>query len=203
MAKISVIIPASKDEKAHEQLENIFESFEVIISEGSNRANAMNLGALKANADFLWFVHADTELNSQHIKALQSAIENKPNCLHYFDLQFANDASKLIKLNEVGANIRSRFFGIPWGDQAFCVSKNIFEELGRYDEIAEYGEDHLLVWKAHQQGVKLNRIAEPIITSARNYKKHGWLKLTALRQYLWIKQALPELFKLIKIKLGL
>lgn len=203
MANIAVIIPVGKDERAHEKLQQVFEEFEVIASKGSSRANAMNLGAQKTDAEFLWFVHADTELSQLHIEALKNALKDNPDCLHYFDLKFSGEASKLIKLNEIGANIRSRFLGIPWGDQVFCISKQLFEKLGKYDENAEYGEDHLLVWKAHQQGVKLNRIAEPIITSARKYKQVGWLKLTALRQYLWLKQAIPELWKLAKIKVGL
>jgi hypothetical protein len=97
-----------------------------------------------------------------------------------------------MSLNSFGANIRSRLFKLPWGDQAFCLSKKRFQQLGCYDETTPYGEDHLLVWQAHQKKVKLHHIPLAVITSGRQYKKNGWLKLTVQRQYLWLKQAIPE-----------
>jgi GT2 family glycosyltransferase len=93
-----------------------------------------------------------------------------------------------MKINSWGANMRARFFGIPFGDQGFCIEKQLFETLGGYSETAPYGEDHLFVWRAHKAGVKLNRVPARLTTSARKYQQNGWLKTTLLHQYLWIKQ---------------
>ena len=203
MPKISIIIPTHKNETAHQKLTEFFETLkdpelEVILCSGKNRANAMNQGATEAQNEFLWFVHADTTLNIDHINILQKQLQEKPDRLHYFDLSFQEDGPWLTKMNAIGANIRSRLFGIPWGDQAFCLPKETFNVLGPYDESALYGEDHLLVWKAHQNKIKLNRISIPVKTSARQYHKKGWLSLTFKRQYLWMKQALPQFVKLIR-----
>lgn len=201
MTKISVIIPLHDQETAHHALLVFFQSLndpdlEIISSTGVNRAQAMNIGAAKAKGDFLWFVHADTILIDAHIAALKLAISNHPDCLHYFELSFQEKG--ITALNSFGANLRSRLFGLPWGDQAFCLSRSIFKKLGGYNETAPYGEDHLLVWKARQEKVKLNHIPLAIKTSARQYKKEGWANLTLKRQYLWIKQAIPEFIQWIK-----
>jgi hypothetical protein len=204
--KISVIIPMHANETAHHGLVQFFETYddlEIILSEGFNRAQAMNKGAQQAKCDYLWFVHADTKLSEINIKKLVRALDLYPQQIHYFDLKFSQDAPCLTYLNGWGANIRSQFLGLPWGDQAFCVSREVFLLLGEYDETLQYGEDHMLIWKAHHKSIKLNRINESIETSARQYKKKGWLALTVTRQYLWVKQALPPFFKLIKIKVRL
>lgn len=204
--KIYVIIPIHDNETAHQNLISFFESlndpdFKVIVSSGKNRANAMNKGVKDTSDSFLWFVHADTNLTIQHVNDLKNSLKQYPDSLHYFDLIFAKDGPFLTKLNSIGANIRSQIFGLPWGDQALCLSNKIFQDLGGYDETLPYGEDHILVWNAHHNKIKLSRITRPLQTSARQYQKKGWLFLTIKRQYLWLKQAIPELIKLIKIRI--
>ena len=201
MLKISIIIPYHSQETTHHTLIDFFQnlnddSFEIIPITGTSRANAMNNGARKAQNNFLWFVHADTTLNSHHIENLKKSLTNYPRRIHYFDLKF--DGNFLTKINSIGANIRSRIFKLPWGDQAFCLSKENFCKLGKYDETVRYGEDHLLIWKAHQKRIKLKRIPATLTSSAREYTKQGWFNLTFKRQYLWIKQAAPEFIKWVK-----
>jgi glycosyltransferase involved in cell wall biosynthesis len=199
--KISIIIPIYDQETEHHKLLDFFHrlndsDLEIITTTGVSRAHAMNAGAVKATGDFLWFVHADTILLNAHIAALKLAVSNHPDCLHYFELSFQEKG--ITAMNSFGANIRSALFRLPWGDQAFCLSKDIFDDLKGYNESAAYGEDHLLVWKAHQKKIKLNHIPLAVKTSARQYKKRGWLNLTTKRQNLWIKQAIPEFLKWLK-----
>ena len=101
-----------------------------------------------------------------------------------------------MQLNEWGAWFRSQVLGIPFGDQGFCLHRKLYEQIGKFPESAEYGEDHLLVWHARQAGIKLRCTGSALTTSARKYKHHGWGALTLKFQFLWIKQALPELWKL-------
>lgn len=200
MPKISIIIPIHPDETAHHPLITFLEKrndpdIEVIVTSGKNRANAMNIRASEAAHHYLWFVHADTKLEEKHIIALQNQLKQKPNHIHYFDLKFDKDGPWLTHLNTIGANIRSHLFGLPWGDQALALSKEIFKNLDHYNENLLYGEDHALILHAHKNKIKLNAINIPLITSAREYRKKGWFKLTLLRQYLWIKLTIQEWFK--------
>jgi hypothetical protein len=155
------------------------------------RARQMNLAARSTTASHLWFVHADTDLDTAAVTCLQDAVRREPDALHYFDLRF-RDGSPLMMVNQVGVWVRTRVFGLPFGDQAFCLPRAALERLGGYDESVSYGEDHLLVWQAARGGLPLRRVGATIGTSARKYVERGWLETTIKHLYLTYKQAIPQ-----------
>ncbi len=124
------------------------------IEATQGRAAQLNAGAAAAQGRFLWFVHADSCLSPWVIKQLLVGISDRPQALHCFRLHFDNAGglTNRIKLNAVGANLRSRWLKVPFGDQGFCLSAQLFEQLGGYNETVAYGEDHLLVWQARRAG---------------------------------------------------
>lgn len=166
------------------------------VQEGSNRAAQMNAAAKQATGAYLWFLHADSRLHRTTIPALLKVIVTAPQALFYADLVFLSPALPLMTLNAWGANFRSRILGMPFGDQGLCIHKNSFHELGGYPENTAYGEDHLFVWYARQQGIKLCPINAPLYTSARKYQINGWLATTLNHLTLTFKQAFPEWKKL-------
>ena len=201
MKKISVIIPLSKDEVEHKDLiSSIHDDIEIILSSEETRAISLNKGAEKSTGEYLWFLHADSEIDSHAISALQKAIQKNPASLLYFDLTFAKNSSPIMILNAWGAWLRSHILKVPFGDQGFCISRKLFENIGGFPEGIEYGEDHLFVWRARQKNISIKSVGAKIYTSARKYKKYGWLKTTLMHQYLWIKQAWPEWRKLHRQK---
>ena len=56
-------------------------------------------------------------------------------------------------INAFGAHLRSRWFGMPFGDQGFLAPRTTFETLGGFDETVGRGEDHAFVWTARHAGV--------------------------------------------------
>lgn len=164
------------------------------------RANQLNGGAAAAGGDYLWFLHADTLLTEDNVTTLQHRLGRYPLRLYYFDLYFSDKSTRWLRLNEWGARLRSNWLGAPFGDQGLCLSRQQFEQLGGYDPDAAYGEDHLLVWHARQQGIRLCRCATPLATSARKYQQRGWGALTLTYQRLWIKQAWPQWLTLLRNK---
>lgn len=197
---VSIIIPLAPEETAHEILLNDLKNSkaEIILCAEGTRAKSMNKGAAQAQKRFLWFLHADSRINDKNIHQLDLSLQKYPDALHYFDLAFDNGG--LVSLNAWGANMRSRIFGVPYGDQGFCVSKQNFEIAGYYRKDLDLAEDLMFIWQARQNGLKLKRIPAKIKTSARKYETHGWLKLTALYQWIWVKKSLPEVWKLIRGK---
>lgn len=171
------------------------------VTSPQGRAVQQNTGAAAANRDFLWFLHADSRVTPDALRALETALKTAPDALHYFHLKFKNDGPGVMWINEWGERFRSQVLGIPFGDQGFCLQRRCFDRIGRFPEDAPYGEDHLLVWHARQSGVKLHYTNAALTTSARKYVRHGWGSLTLKYQYLWIRQAVPELGKLIRLKL--
>ena len=183
--RISIIIPVASQEA---QLDVLLDDLKSIktrskssASEGT-RTKSVKAGEAKARNVFLWFLHADSRVSEDNLNALAQSLQQEPDGLHYFDLAF--DKLGLLALNAWGANMRSRLFGTPFGDQGFCIAKAQFEKAGGYPENVPYGEDLLFVWCMRQVGIRLNRIPSKLVTSARKYDIHGWLKLTLLYQWL-------------------
>ncbi len=193
---ISIIIPVGPGESALEallgDLRPIEKEAELIVIRGSSRGKQQNDGARKATRNFLWFLHADSRLSSKTLAALLGSLGKNPHALHYFNLKFLPDRPPLMFINEIGCWIRSRIFGVPFGDQGFAVSKEIFETLGGFPENVPYGEDHLFVWRARQKGIPLRNTGTSLYTSARRYAKTGWAKLTWAYARRWTCQAWPE-----------
>ena len=144
--RLSVIVPLADDEKMRPDLsscipndtEIIFASrcpppadwkdgkSKWLVCKRSGRAAQMNIAAAAAKGRFLWFVHADTRLPDDAEEKLSRAIAVKPLALHYFDLNFY-DGGWRMALNGWGVRLRCAFFNNPFGDQAFCVSREVFK----------------------------------------------------------------------------
>jgi GT2 family glycosyltransferase len=105
-----------------------------------------------------------------------------------------------MKLNQLGSWMRSHLGGMPFGDQGFCLRREIWERLGGFDTHAAYGEDHLFVWKARRAGVPLRPTGGTLRTSARKYREQGWLSTTTRHFQLTALQAIPEWLKLVRAR---
>lgn len=173
-----MIIPVWQQETELERLRSDLANTgaEIIPVSAGSRAKSLNQGATQASHDILWFVHADTRIKPDNIQALHRSLQHSPNALHYFKLQFAETG--LSALNAYLANVRSAWFGLPYGDQALCLTKQQFKLTGGYPEDTSYGEDLLFVRKAKQLNIALCCTQSTIISSARKYNTQGWLKTT-------------------------
>ena len=220
MLSISVVIPLAPGEEAWKELVpqlELPEGSEILLSCGSwkpetsdfpvkvvqggaGRAEQMNIGAGVAANDVLWFLHADSRLDGKVITRLLHCLAADTDALYFFGLRFLGDGPAVVRLNEWAVRLRADWLKIPFGDQGFCVSKRLFQDLGGYREDVRTGEDHMFVWQARQQGYSVIRVEADIFTSARKYKKNGWLFTTALHIWLTLKQGVPELLKLMKIR---
>ncbi len=159
------------------------------------RALQMNAGARATKKKFLWFLHADSRLEEHAISSLVKALRRDEEALYYFELQFLSDGPSWMFINEFGCWLRSRVMGVPFGDQGFCLSRAQFEKIGGFPVGADYGEDHLFVWRARQQGLRLRCTGAVLQTSARRYAQTGWAKLTWQYAHRWSRQAFPEWLK--------
>jgi hypothetical protein len=171
-------------------LEQLPADFEIVLAKGGSRASAMNAGAARATGACLWFVHADTLLGRNAVGRLRAMARTRPEQVGYFDIRF--DGGGIMRLTDLGVLFRSRVLGLPFGDQALAMPSALFQRLGGYREDAPYGEDHLLVWRAHQLGVPVMSLRAVVGTSALKYRTRGWLRMTLRHLWLTIRQAWPE-----------
>lgn len=151
----------------------------LILHAPCGRAAQQNAGAREADREWLWFLHADCVLAAETLPALARFIDTHANALGYFDLRFLDDGPAWMRINAFGTRLRSRWLGLPFGDQGFVLPRAAFERLGGFDTALAIGEDHDLIWRARRAQLPLRPIGAPLFTSARKYAEHGWWKTTA------------------------
>jgi rSAM/selenodomain-associated transferase 2 len=148
------------------------------------RARQLNAGVKQTSRRWLWLLHADSRLTPNTTAELQRFIQSDGQGLGYFRLKFAADGRQPTGLNAWGANVRSRCLGLPFGDQGFVVDKAVFEQLHGFDEAVTLGEDLDFVVRLQSAGLSLQELPAELITSARRYRQHGWLRTTL--RHLWL-----------------
>ena len=150
----------------------------VLTSEAS-KATQMNTGAAEATSNVLLFLHADTRLPKNFENCVLAALARDEICAGAFSLGIDSDAGGLRFIERV-ANWRSRFFQMPYGDQALFVSRNLFHEIGGYPEYPIM-EDFELVRRLKRKG-KIVILPESVLTSPRRWLNYGILKTWLLNQ---------------------
>ncbi len=160
------------------------------------RARQQNTGARAAGREWLWFVHADTRLTPEALPALRTFLQRGEPALGWFRLRFEADGPRRLqwamRANAAGANVRSRWLGLPFGDQGLVLPRREFDRLGGFDTDLAYGEDHALVWRARRGGLPLRGIDAALVTSPRRYAERGWLRTTLRHLRLTAAQAWRE-----------
>ncbi len=143
------------------------------------RGRQMNRAATRVtDAHWLWFLHADSRPCPQVLPAALALSRISADALCWFRLAYAADGPWLTRLNAAAANLRSRWLGMPYGDQGLILPQTWFERLGGFREDLERGEDLDLVVRAQKSGLGLRQLDGRITTSARRYAEQGWLKTT-------------------------
>lgn len=160
-----------------------------VITAPRGRACQLNAGAAAARGRWLWLLHADSRLSTAVLPTLAGFIARDEDLLGFFDLRFDGDGPALTRLNALGANLRARWLGLPFGDQGFVLRAATLRRLGGFDECVPSGEDHRLVWQARAAGLPLRRLPAALSTSARQYHRRGWLATTTQHLWLTVQQA--------------
>lgn len=164
----------------------------VALSAPAGRAHQLNAGIAAAQGDWLWLLHADSRLCADTLPALQAHLATGSRALGWFRLAFRDDGPGLTRLNALGANLRARWLGLPFGDQGFVLRRDDAERLGAFDPSLAFGEDHAWVWRARRIGLPLREIHGALATSARKYAERGWLRTTLRHLRLTAQQARQE-----------
>ena len=151
----------------------------------AGRGVQMNTGARAATTDVLLFLHADTILPANAFNTILDVCRDKEIVAGAFDLVIDGQHPGF-RLIEKTATLRSRVTRIPFGDQAIFIKAGCFRRLGGYKPIALM-EDVDIMLRIRQRGHRIRFISDPVVTSARRWKKEGMI-YTTIRN--WILQLL-------------
>jgi len=154
-----------------------------IVSSNGGRAGQMNAGARESCGSLLLFLHADTALPAGYDSCIRRILSDRSIVAGAFRL--AIDAPGIsFRIIEYGANLRSKYFHLPYGDQALFMRRQDFNRAGWFPEIALL-EDFSLIRKMQKLGrVALAPLA--VKTSARRWLRQGIFYTTILNQLILI-----------------
>ena len=192
--KVSIIIPTFNEESClGHTLEHIqqLSPYEVIISDGGSndktfeiaknfteklvtgptgRAVQMNTGARIATGDIFLFLHADSRIDPNSYEKMLFFMTHSEKIGGAFSLHIDSEKRNL-RLIAWLANIRSKYLGMTYGDQAFFVRKPIFQNMNGFSEFP-ICEDIDFFKRLRKLGsvILLN---EKVFTSPRRWNKEG------------------------------
>ena len=136
----------------------------------AGRGPQLMAGAGIAKGDWYLFLHADTELGGDWPLAVKAHLRN-PDEAGYFKLRF-DERGPFPVMVAAWANLRSRVFRMPYGDQGLLIHRELYEAIGGYPD-QPLMEDVAI---CRRIGRRLTRLSAEAVTSADRYVRDGWLR---------------------------
>lgn len=144
-----------------------------LVTVDAGRGRQLRAGTARARAPLLCVLHADVRLPPETVRALDELARELPARACAFRLRI--DAGGLpYRVVEIAANARSRFLGLPYGDQGLVVRRSTLDAVGGYADVPLM-EDVMLVRALRVQGRVVLR-KERVIVSARRWQRDGVLR---------------------------
>ncbi|MCA9009385.1 MAG: TIGR04283 family arsenosugar biosynthesis glycosyltransferase [Planctomycetaceae bacterium] len=148
----------------------------------SGRGRQMNAGAAMARGEVLLFLHADSKLPSDFAQTILKSVESGYRA-GAFRLRI-DDPHWAFRLVEFGANLRSRWLRLPYGDQALFVRSEDFFAMGGFRNWPLM-EDFEFVQRLRSRG-RLMIASSSSTVSARRWQRIGVFKATLINQIILI-----------------
>lgn len=168
-----IVVDGGSTDKTAQLMED--QSQAILITSEKGRARQMNAGSKIASGKILYFLHADSEPPKDFDRFITEEYTNlnKAGC---FCMKFDKDHWLL---NLMGWFTKINHKACRGGDQSLFVEKQLFDELGGFDESFIVYEDNDLIEKLYQKD-QFVVIKEWLTTSARRYEEYGIWKINYL-----------------------
>ncbi|XP_078676708.1 uncharacterized protein LOC144913707 [Branchiostoma floridae x Branchiostoma belcheri] len=166
-----------------------------LVASPKGRGMQLNAGSQHATGDYLLFLHADTQLPSSWQRDAHRTL-CRPGVVvgaFPFGLDVVEDSSHSnsdswwfrvqMRLLQWGTNLRASFFELPYGDQALFMTRRQFQAAGGFPEFPLLEDVEMLARLKRCGHVGITE-GSGVITSARRFRKHGYLKVTSLNTFI-------------------
>ncbi|RPJ61861.1 MAG: glycosyltransferase [Acidobacteria bacterium] len=151
-----------------------------VVTSPPGRARQMNAGSGIASGGIFVFLHADTILPSGYAHFIRESLSDPRVAGGAFSFRL-DRRSPLLRLTEIGANLRSHWLSLPFGDQALFVRASTFREMGGFP-LYPIMEDVEFVRRLRKRG-QVRVLNEPIVTSSRLWQQLGPFKVMTLHAF--------------------
>ena len=174
---VLVVDGGSLDETVHAAREGGAQ----VMRSRTGRARQMNAGTGLLHAPWLLFLHADSRLDREALRAIERHVRADRRDAACFALAI-DHRHPFYRLVEAGQRVRSRRAGLVYGDQGLLIPRDLFCEVGPYPD-EPIMEDVILNRRLLDAG-RLRSLPARISTSPRRYEEQGrirgWLRNVAL-----------------------
>ena len=143
-----------------------------VLQSERGRAQQMNLGEKHAKGAILYFIHADCLPPETYLADVQKAVlEGFP--IGCYRSKF-DSRNPLLKMNAFFTRFKPLY--CRGGDETLFVTKDVFQELGGYDENYCIMEEYAFIKKAYAL-YPFKIIPKYILISARKYETNTWIRV--------------------------
>lgn len=149
------------------------------------RGQQLHAGALQAEGDVLWFVHADTLPPAHALEAMRGALDDASIVGGNFGLRFGGRSRSARRLTAIYPWLRR--LGLCYGDSGIFVRKDVYAEIGGFAPIALF-EDLDLLRRLRRMG-RFVHLPCHLVTSSRRFERRNfaavWIHWSALQVLYW------------------
>jgi rSAM/selenodomain-associated transferase 2 len=145
----------------------------IFLETQRGRGRQLAAGAEAAAGDWLLFLHADTRLDAGAVAVIDRFMADPANRQQAGYFRFAlDDEARGARLLEKVVAWRSRFLGLPYGDQGLLISRELYDSLGGYKRIPLMEDVDIVRRIGRRRLVALQATA---VTSAEKYRRDGYI----------------------------
>ncbi len=150
-----------------------------LVTSPPGRGVQLKAGVAAATGSWLMALHADSVPDDGWAAAVARHMEAHPDKAACFRLRF-RDGGLPGTLVAGWANLRTRWFGLPYGDQGLLLPRRLYGEAGGYPAVPLM-EDVAIVRRIGR--ARLERLDCAIATDSARYRRDGWLRRGARNLY--------------------
>ena len=162
-----IIVVDGGSEDHSQQLVETYEDIQLLASR-PGRANQMNVGARRASGDWLLFLHADTHLPSDALRAIRQLDKNtQAGCFH----QRFSRPHWFLRLVSWLHNRRCRTTRVMYGDQAMFIRRELFERIGGFPDQAIL--EDVAISEVILKHTQPRLLPQTVVTSSRKFDQRG------------------------------
>jgi len=162
----------------------------VVLASESGRGMALRKGAAAATGGILLFLHCDCQLPVDFDKSVRCALKDPSVAMTAFRFKIAGETKLSYKMVENSTNFRSSYLWLPYGDQCYGFTRDMYLKLDGFRDL-KMMEDFDLVYRTRNmaliEGYRIEILPGQIPCSARRWEKNGVLANTF---YNWLFVAL-------------
>ena len=162
-----------------------------VLRSEPGRARQMNHGAAEATGGILLFLHADTKLPENFAALIGGALADASTVGGAFRIRTRYDGQgtprRWVRPFLRLADMRSRYSGLPYGDQAIFVRADAFRELGGFPELPLF--EDLAFSEAMRERGELAILTTPVVVSGRRFQERPFY-------YFALMNSFPALYRL-------